>query len=240
MDNPVQILGADGNPMPARPGKASMLSGASNTPYDAANLYGAHVEDWMPYLWSPDGEINMYHDRITARARDLIRNDGWATAAVMRTVDNVVGPDFRPIAKPDYRALQSITGNKKYDHVWADEFGQHAEANWRAWAHDSGFYCDSERALTFPQMMQLAFRHQLIDGERRKPQRGNDCWRLMAAGRAGNADLLATHRAGRGRVADVRRLRFELRDHRHGSCVGVGGNCRPSVRRSGVVKCVNT
>jgi lambda family phage portal protein len=142
-----------------------MLSGASNTPYDAANLYGAHVEDWMPYLWSPDGEINMYHDRITARARDLIRNDGWATAAVMRTVDNVIGPDFRPISKPDYRSLQAMTGNKAFDHVWADEWGQQVEANWRAWAHDSGFYCDSERALTFPQMMQLAFRHQLIDGD---------------------------------------------------------------------------
>ncbi|HGL6313994.1 phage portal protein [Burkholderia multivorans] len=161
----MQLLGADGYPLPARPRRASMLSGASNTPYDAVNLYGSHVEDWMPYLWSPDGEINMYHDRLTARARDLIRNDGWATAAVMRTVDNVIGPDFRPIAKPDYVALRAMTGNKAFDHVWADEFGQQVEANWRAWAHDTGFYCDSERALTIPQMMQLAFRHQIIDGD---------------------------------------------------------------------------
>ncbi|WP_208450187.1 phage portal protein [Burkholderia cepacia] len=165
MDNPVQILGADGKPMPSRPGRPSMLSGASNTPYDAANLYGSHVEGWMPYLWSPDGEINMYKDRITARARDLIRNDGWATAAVMRTVDNVIGPDFRPIAKPDYRSLQAITGNSAFDHVWADEWGQQVEAHWRSWAHDPGFYCDAQRALTFPQLMQLAFRHQLADGD---------------------------------------------------------------------------
>lgn len=107
MDNPVQILGVDGKPLPPRQGRASMLSGASQTPYDAANLYGAHVEDWNPYLWSPDGEINMYHDRITARARDLVRNDGWATAAVMRTLDNVIGPDFRPISKPDHVALRA-------------------------------------------------------------------------------------------------------------------------------------
>jgi lambda family phage portal protein len=166
MDNPVQILGADGNPIPARPGRAQMLAeGVGVTPYDAANLYGAHVEDWMPYLWSPDGEINMYRDRMVARGRDLIRNDGWATAAVMRTVDNVIGPDFRPIAKPDYRALQAITGNTAFDHVWADEWGQQVEANWRSWAHDPGFYCDAQRALTFPQMMQLAFRHQLADGD---------------------------------------------------------------------------
>lgn len=143
-----------------------MLAGTGiNTPYDAANLYGAHVQDWMPYLWSPDGEINMYRDRMVARGRDLVRNDGWATAAVMRTVDNVIGPDFRPIAKPDYQALRAMTGIKAFDHVWADEFGQQIEANWRAWANDSMFYCDAQRALTFPQLMQVAFRHQLSDGD---------------------------------------------------------------------------
>lgn len=165
MDNPVEILGADGKPLPPRGGRASMLSGTSGTPYDAVDLYSPHTEDWMPYNWSPDGEINMYQPRLTARARDLVRNDGWATASVMRTVDNVIGPDFRPIAKPDYMALQAMTGNKRFDHVWADEFGQQVEANWRLWAHDAGFYCDSERMLTVPQMFQLAFRHQVIDGD---------------------------------------------------------------------------
>jgi len=165
MENPVKILDQRGHPIERTRRHASMLTPGANAPYDAADLYGGHVRDWMPYLWSPDGEINMYRDRLTARARDLIRNDGWATAAVMRTVDNVIGPDFRPISKPDYRWLQATTGIKAFDHVWADEFGQAVEANWRSWAHDPGFYCDSERALSFPQMMQLAFRHQLIDGD---------------------------------------------------------------------------
>ncbi|MGS1019756.1 phage portal protein [Burkholderia glumae] len=161
----MQILGVDGKPLPARPGRASMLSGASQTPYDAANLYGSHVEDWNPYLWSPDGEINMYKDRITARARDLVRNDGWATAAVMRTLDNVIGPDFRPISKPDHVALRALTGNKAFDHVWADEFGQQVEANYRAWANDPGFYCDAERMLPMPGLFQVAFRHKIVDGD---------------------------------------------------------------------------
>lgn len=81
----------------------------------------------------------MYRDRLAARARDLIRNDGWATAAVMRTVDNVIGPDFRPISKPDYRWLRTVTGIKAFDHRWADEFGQAVEANWRSWANDPFF-----------------------------------------------------------------------------------------------------
>ncbi|MBV2180899.1 MAG: phage portal protein [Castellaniella sp.] len=163
MENPVTILGANG--LPIAPRRGSMLAPGGGAPYDAADLYGGHVRDWMPYLWSPDGEINMYRDRLAARARDLIRNDGWATAAVMRTVDNVIGANFHPVSKPDYRWLQVATGNTAFDHVWADEFGQCVESHWRTWANDPGFYCNSERVLTFPQMMQLAFRHQLIDGD---------------------------------------------------------------------------
>ena len=68
--------------------------------------------DWNPVLSSPDGEVNPYRDRMVARERDLIRNDGWASAAVTRAIDNVVGANFRPIAKPDYRALAAISGNK--------------------------------------------------------------------------------------------------------------------------------
>lgn len=164
MENPVTILDRHGRPLaPSRRGLMLALGGTA--PYDAADLNGGHVRDWNPFLWSPDGEINMYRDRLAARSRDLVRNDGWATAAVMRTVDNVIGPDFRPISKPDYRWLRAHTGIKGFDHVWAEEFGQAIEANWRTWAHDPGFYCDSERALNFPQLMQLSFRHQLVDGD---------------------------------------------------------------------------
>lgn len=38
-----------------------------------------------------------------SRARDLVRNDGWANGAVTRLLDNAVGANFRPIMKPDYR-----------------------------------------------------------------------------------------------------------------------------------------
>nr|WP_255631131.1 phage portal protein [Caballeronia sp. dw_19] len=121
--------------------------------------------DWQPYLWSPDGELNIYRDRIVSRVRDVVRNDGWASAAVTRTIDNVIGADFRPISKPDYLALQSMTGIKEFDHVWADEFGQAVEANYRSWAHDPGRYCDTQRNLTMPQLMALAFRHKCVDGD---------------------------------------------------------------------------
>lgn len=161
--NQVSILDAAGRPFAPR--KASMLSSNGRAPYDAADIYGQTMADWRPYLWSPDGELNMYRDRIVSRVRDLVRNDGWASGAVTRTLDNAIGANFRPIAKPDYRALAAYTGNKAFDAKWADEFGRAVEANWRTWSNDPNRYCDAQRNLTIAQVMRLAFRHKIIDGD---------------------------------------------------------------------------
>ena len=165
MTNPVQILGADGKPAVMPQSKASMLASGSRTPYDAADNYGDHLGDWQPYLWSPDGELNVYRDRIVSRVRDLVRNDGWASAVVTRTLDNAIGADFRPISEPDYQALRAATGIKAFDHVWADEFGEAVEAHYRLWANDIGKWCDTSRNMTLPEMFWVAFRHKLIDGD---------------------------------------------------------------------------
>lgn len=165
MSNALQILDSNGRPIESKPTRASMLIGGGHTPYDAADVFGPHMAAWQPYLWSPDGELNVYRDRIVSRIRDVVRNDGWASAAVTRTIDNVIGADFRPISKPDWLALRAMTGNKAFDHVWADEFGRAIEANYRTWAYDPGRYCDTQRNLTIPQQLALAFRHKCVDGD---------------------------------------------------------------------------
>jgi lambda family phage portal protein len=142
-----------------------MLAPGGNAPYDAADIYGQHVAAWRPYLGSPDGELNMYRDRIVARVRDLVRNDGWASGAVTRILDNAIGGGYRPLFRPDYRALAAYTGNSAFDAVWAHEFGRVAEAHYRSWANDPNKYCDAQRSLTVPQLMRLAFRHKLVDGD---------------------------------------------------------------------------
>lgn len=165
MDSSVSLLGADGKPIPPRQSRASMLVNGGSTPYDAADRTSDHMSAWSPYLASPDGELNMYRDTIVSRVRDLVRNDGWASAAVTRTLDNVIGADFRPVSKPDYQALRAMTGIKAFDHVWANEFGQAVEAHWRTWAYDPGRYCDTQRNQTVSQMMRLGFRHKIVDGD---------------------------------------------------------------------------
>lgn len=166
MTKPVTILGPDGNPLPPmQPSRGKMLAPGGGAPYDAADAFGEHVAAWRPYLYSPDGELNMYRDRIVARVRDLVRNDGWASGAVTRILDNAIGGHFRPLIKPDWRALKAYTGNKAFDATWAHEFSQVASANWRSWAFDQGRYCDAQRKLTIVQLLRLGFRHKLIDGD---------------------------------------------------------------------------
>lgn len=162
-DGALSILGVDGQPI--RPNKSLALAGGGNAPYDAADMYGSHVAAWMPYLYSPDGELNMYRDRIVSRVRDMVRNDGWASGAVTRILDNAVGANLRPIFKPDYKALAAYSGISAFDAIWANEYRKVAEANYRAWAYDQGRYCDAQRSLTFTQMMRLAFRHKLVDND---------------------------------------------------------------------------
>ena len=107
----------------------------------------------------------MYRDRIVSRTRDLVRNDGWASGAITRTVDNCVGASFRAIAKPDYRALRYYSGLTTFDEVWAREYSRQLDSHYRSWANDPNRYCDVTRNMTIPQIMGLAFRHKLIDGD---------------------------------------------------------------------------
>ncbi|HTB47003.1 MAG TPA: phage portal protein [Acetobacteraceae bacterium] len=171
--NQVRILDQWGHPFaPSRqrgvvgPPRMRALNGSPNIPYDAADIYGGQMADWRPYLWSPDGEMSFgQRDRIVARARDAERNDGWAKGGVTKILDTVIGANFRPISKPDYRALAYFTGIKGFDAVWADEFGHAIDACWRTWAGDINHYCDGMQCLTMAQLCWVAMRHNLLDGD---------------------------------------------------------------------------
>jgi lambda family phage portal protein len=141
------------------------LAGSRNTPYDAADVMGQHMAAWQPSLWSADGELNMYRDRIVSRVRDAVRNDGWASGAVTRILDNAIGANLRPVSRPDWQWLANESGKKSFDHAWSREFGKVVDANFNVWANDPTRYCDAARNQTFSQMAHTAFRHGLVDGD---------------------------------------------------------------------------
>jgi len=163
----VTLYGPDNQPLPpSKPSRAAALAGGGRTAYDAAGYSSPHTEGWNPTLWSPDNERNPFRDIMVARARDLARNDGWASGAVTRILDNAIGASFRPISRPDHRALAAYSGNAAFDATWADEYGRAADARHRTWADDySGKWCDASRQSWMSLMMGVAFRHLLQEND---------------------------------------------------------------------------
>ncbi|MCA8195468.1 phage portal protein [Burkholderia vietnamiensis] len=173
---PSLIVDTSGRPFGDRPagGRARADSGwggpgitqppySSLFPYEASNIQTPEMGQWFPYIRSPDSEINQYRDRMVARQRDLVRNDGWAHGGITRILDNTVGAHLRLSANPDWRSLSRFS--KKFDAVWADEIRQAIESMWRGFSEDLGRFNDVSRQLTVSQQLRLAMRHKLIDGE---------------------------------------------------------------------------
>jgi lambda family phage portal protein len=173
------LLDGAGRPIPAAaiqqirdrargPRMGASLAGGSHGgtglfPYDAASWTSPEMGGWNPYVRSPDSEINLYRDRMVARQRDLVRNDGWAAGAVNGILDSTIGVEYRLISKPDYRALSIV--DKAFDAEWAAEFRSVAEALWRGYSADLGHYNDVSRRQTVSQQFRVALRHKLVDGE---------------------------------------------------------------------------
>lgn len=140
-------------------------AGGNPFPYDASSLSTQEMGSWVPWIRSPDAEINLYRDRMVARSRDLVRNDGWAAGGITRILDNTIGTGLRLSSSPDYRALAARSGITAFDAVWADEFRRAVEAFWRTYSEDINHWNDVSRQLTTGQQFRLAMRHKLIDGD---------------------------------------------------------------------------
>ena len=138
---------------------------SSAYPYQAASLVDPELGDWFPQIRSPDAEINQHRDCMVARQRDHIRNDGLASGGIAKILDQTVGSRLRYQALPDYRALARATGITAFDAVWANDFRQAAEAQWRMFADDQGRYADVERQQSVSQFWRLQLRHKLVDGD---------------------------------------------------------------------------
>jgi lambda family phage portal protein len=147
----MDLIYPDGSPMRA---KAEHFEPS----YQASDQFSQELASWRPYLASPDAELLYERDTITARIRDMVRNNGWASNAVSREIDNVIGNGLRLSSKPDYRALG-------LDEDWAHDFAQQVEALWRSFAHDPNFYCDAARHSQMGGLFGLAYRHYVIDGD---------------------------------------------------------------------------
>ncbi|WP_175950371.1 phage portal protein [Burkholderia sp. BCC0405] len=154
----------DSGVLNARPGTPLGLA-PYRFPYEAASWLTQEMGNWLPWIRSPDAEINLFRDQMVARSRDLARNDGWIVGGINRILDNTIGTNLRLSANPDYRALALKSGITAFDAEWADDFRRTAEALWRGYTDDPGHHNDVTCQLTLGQQFRLAMRHKLIDGE---------------------------------------------------------------------------
>lgn len=153
------LLAADGVTPLATLRRMSAREGAAPTAYQAADPVSQELAGWHPYRGSADGDLLSERPTIDARARDLIRNNGWIAGFRQRQTDKTVGGQgLRLSAKPDYRAL-GLTAE------WAREWGRQVEAEWRQFANDPSYFCDVGRRLDMAGIQAQAYNHYLAEGD---------------------------------------------------------------------------
>lgn len=180
------------------------------TPFDAADPWSQELANWHPWLGSPDTEGNPYRDFIVSRIRDLVRNDGWASGAITRILDNVVGGGFRVVFTPDWQALSRYyTG---FDSKWAREYASAVQAEFGLWSNNIGKYNDLGRRLGWGAQTRLACRNYLVEGDaiavmhlkmdRVKPGKAlyGTCVQVVDPDRLSNPNLMADQPTMRGGV----------------------------------------
>ena len=119
------------------------LRGSGGAPATASMAHDAAGNDmamagWNPIAASADADLLPDLGTLTARSRDMARNNGVMAGAMQTLRDNIVGATLRLSATPDYRLLG-------WSREQAREWGNYTEAKFRTWADTSE--CDAARTL---------------------------------------------------------------------------------------------
>jgi lambda family phage portal protein len=128
-----------------------------NLAYEGASATTPDLAGYEPFNFSGQSALTFARDRLAARLHQLVRDDGWASAAVTKHLDSVIGAGWRLHATPNGRRL-----GLNDDQV--QEFVADIEAAWRDYSKD--IECvDAGQRLNFGMILALGFRHWLLDGD---------------------------------------------------------------------------
>lgn len=126
--------------------------------YDAASRLARETALWMPSSGSADIDLNWNKQTLDARARDMVRNEGYVTGAVAIHRDSIIGGQYMLNARPNWAVLGG-------DEAWAEEFQQVAEAKFMLYGESLNCWIDAAGHNTFTGMMRLAVGVYLFSGE---------------------------------------------------------------------------
>jgi len=135
--------------------QANVALGRSN---EGASHRGTFAANWRAGIRSADADSLPDRDVLVARSRDVVRNDGVATAAVQRRINSAVGFRWDLSSQPNARALG-------IPFAAARELGDQIESAWEQYAYGVHFTADAERTLTFGQLLRASAAHIFQDGE---------------------------------------------------------------------------
>lgn len=93
---------------------------------------GRHFQDWMPWTHSPDFETKHVLRFLRARARQLSRDDPYASGFLTALSDNVVGPEGRQLQAK----VKTSTGKL------VETTNREIERGWRAWGYQENASAD--------------------------------------------------------------------------------------------------
>lgn len=132
-------------------GAASAI-GAGMSAHQGATPAGQDMAmwDWAPSSGSADADLLPDLEMLTARSRDLGRNNGLMAGAIQTSRDSIIGSVLRLSAMPDYRLL----GRTR---EWARAWDNITEAKFGSWADCTE--CDAARTLNL-----MGQSHQMLAG----------------------------------------------------------------------------
>ena len=142
----VQPIGAAGQLMP---------QAAS---YKAADPISRELGNWQPKRTSADRAMLGDKEKAEGRARDLVRNNGYARGAQQNQKDRVIGAYYKLQLQPVYKLL-GITAEVAA--AWASE----VEVAFHAWADDPDCWIDAQRKRTFSQLLRECVGTDFVQGE---------------------------------------------------------------------------
>jgi lambda family phage portal protein len=166
MAGAVRLLGPDGAPL-ERPATLGQRMGEitgfdhrgplRDAPYDGASRTDPDLAAFEPFNYSPQSALTLSHDTLVARLHDMARNDGWASVAVGRQVDSIVGAGWTLRSRPHHEQL----GISLKDSI---DLARQIEDAWREYAANP-LWCDAGQTMNFSAQLALGMRHRVLDGE---------------------------------------------------------------------------
>lgn len=126
--------------------------------FEAASLSNKSIGRWRPGRRSPQSALSADRDIISARTEDLDRNNPWASAALQRKLEMVIGSGWKFTSLPDHKRL-GITKEQ------AKELGTEIEAWWKVHCSDTELRNDAAMRESVAMQMGSAFKHRLVTGD---------------------------------------------------------------------------